>query len=34
MARRMFMYRLILGVIANVAIFGGLLFLPAGTFDW
>jgi len=30
----MFIYRLIVGVIANVAIFGGLLFLPAGTFDW
>jgi hypothetical protein len=25
---------LIVGVIANVAIFGVLLFLPAGTFDW
>ena len=30
----MFIYRLIVGVIANAAIFGGLLFLPAGTFDW
>jgi hypothetical protein len=30
----MFISRLILGVIANLAIFGGLLFLPAGTFDW
>jgi protein-S-isoprenylcysteine O-methyltransferase Ste14 len=30
----MFIYRLIVGVIANVAIFGGLLILPAGTFDW
>ncbi len=30
----MFLSRLIVGVIANVAIFGVLLFLPAGTFDW
>lgn len=30
----MFIYRLIFGVIANVAIFGGLLFLPAGTLHW
>jgi protein-S-isoprenylcysteine O-methyltransferase Ste14 len=30
----MFIYRLIVGVMANVAIFGGLLFLPAGTFAW
>ena len=30
----MFIYRLIVGVIVNAAIFGGLLFLPAGTFDW
>jgi len=26
--------KLILGVLLNVAIFGGLLFLPAGTLDW
>lgn len=30
----MFVYRLIGGVIGNLAIFGGLLFLPAGTFNW
>jgi protein-S-isoprenylcysteine O-methyltransferase Ste14 len=30
----MFIYRLIVAVIANMAIFGGLLLLPAGTFDW
>ena len=30
----MFIYRLTVGVIVNVAIFGGLLFMPAGTFDW
>jgi len=30
----MFIYRLIVGVITNVAIFGGLLFLPAGTLHW
>jgi protein-S-isoprenylcysteine O-methyltransferase Ste14 len=30
----MFIYRLILGVILNLAIFGGLLFIPAGTLDW
>ena len=33
-ASDMFIYRLIVGVIANVAIFGALLFLPACTFDW
>jgi protein-S-isoprenylcysteine O-methyltransferase Ste14 len=26
--------KLIVGVLLNVAIFGGLLFLPAGTLDW
>jgi protein-S-isoprenylcysteine O-methyltransferase Ste14 len=26
--------KLIVGIISNVAIFGGLLFLPAGTLDW
>jgi hypothetical protein len=30
----MSVYRLILGVIANLAIFGGLLFFPAGTLNW
>ena len=30
----MFLYRLTVGVIANVAIFGGLLFLPARALDW
>jgi len=34
MQNGMFIYRLIVGVIVNMAIFGGLLFLPAGTFDW
>src|SRR5262245_19164130 len=29
-----FTYRLITGVIYNLLIFGGLLFLPAGTFEW
>src|SRR5262245_3458840 len=27
-------FKLIVGVLVNVAIFGGLLFLPAGTLDW
>jgi protein-S-isoprenylcysteine O-methyltransferase Ste14 len=27
-------FKLILGVLFNVAIFGGLLFLPAGTLNW
>jgi protein-S-isoprenylcysteine O-methyltransferase Ste14 len=31
---QMFIYRLIVGVIANMAIFGTLLFLPAGTLYW
>ncbi|HYE36573.1 isoprenylcysteine carboxylmethyltransferase family protein [Methylocaldum sp.] len=26
--------KLILGIIAEMAVFGGLLFLPAGTLDW
>jgi uncharacterized SAM-binding protein YcdF (DUF218 family) len=30
----MSIFKLIAGVILNVAIFGGLLFLPAGTLDW
>jgi protein-S-isoprenylcysteine O-methyltransferase Ste14 len=30
----MFVFKLIAGVIANVAIFGGPLFLLAGTWDW
>jgi protein-S-isoprenylcysteine O-methyltransferase Ste14 len=30
----MFIYRLIFGIIINSVIFGALLFLPAGTFDW
>jgi protein-S-isoprenylcysteine O-methyltransferase Ste14 len=29
-----FIYRLIVAVITNLAIFGGLLFLPAGTLHW
>jgi hypothetical protein len=29
----MFIYGLIGGVLANTAICGGLLFLPAGTFE-
>lgn len=27
-------YKLIFGVFSNMAIYGGLLFLPAGTLDW
>jgi protein-S-isoprenylcysteine O-methyltransferase Ste14 len=30
----MFLFRLIVGIISNVAIFGGLLFVPAGTLEW
>jgi protein-S-isoprenylcysteine O-methyltransferase Ste14 len=30
----MFVLRLIAGIISNVVIFGGLLFLPAGTLEW
>jgi protein-S-isoprenylcysteine O-methyltransferase Ste14 len=30
----MFIFRLIVGVILNLAIFGGLLFVPAGTLEW
>lgn len=30
----MSIFKLISGVVSNVAIFGGLLFLPAGTLDW
>jgi protein-S-isoprenylcysteine O-methyltransferase Ste14 len=30
----MFKLKLIVGVILNLAIFGGLLFLPAGTLEW
>jgi hypothetical protein len=30
----MSIFKLILGVLFNVAIFGGFLFLPAGTLDW
>lgn len=30
----MSLFKLIGGVVLNVAIFGGLLFLPAGTLDW
>ncbi len=32
--RRTFVYRLIVGVIWNVLVFGGLLFLPARTLHW
>jgi protein-S-isoprenylcysteine O-methyltransferase Ste14 len=34
MVKEMFIYRLIFGIIINSVIFGALLFLPAGTFDW
>jgi protein-S-isoprenylcysteine O-methyltransferase Ste14 len=34
MVKEMFIYRLIFGIIINSVIFGVLLFLPAGTFDW
>jgi hypothetical protein len=30
----MFIVKFIVSVILNVGIFGGLLFLPAGTLDW
>lgn len=30
----MYLFKLILGVLFNVAIFGGLLFLPAPTLNW
>jgi hypothetical protein len=30
----MFPFKLIISVIYNAVIFGGLLFLPAGTLDW
>jgi len=30
----MFIFKLIISVIYNLVIFGGLLFLPAGTLDW
>ena len=30
----MFIFKLISGLIINMAIFGGLLFLPAGTWHW
>ena len=30
----MFMIKVILGILLNTAIFGGLLFLPAGTWGW
>lgn len=30
----MSIFKLIVGVLSNVAIFGGLLFLPAGTLHW
>jgi protein-S-isoprenylcysteine O-methyltransferase Ste14 len=29
-----FILKLIVGLVINMAIFGGLLFLPAGTWDW
>jgi protein-S-isoprenylcysteine O-methyltransferase Ste14 len=30
----MFVFKLIAGTIINVALFGGLLFVPAGTLEW
>ena len=30
----MLIFKLIVGLVINVAIFGGLLFLPAGTLEW
>jgi len=30
----MFIFKLIVGIIINTAIFGGLLLLPAGTLEW
>jgi protein-S-isoprenylcysteine O-methyltransferase Ste14 len=34
MVTRMFVLKSILGLVINVALFGGLLFLPAGTWEW
>jgi protein-S-isoprenylcysteine O-methyltransferase Ste14 len=33
-ATRRFVFRLVFGVFVNLAIYGGLLFLPAGTWHW
>ncbi len=30
----MFIFKLVVGIIVNLAVFGGLLFLPAGTLAW
>ena len=30
----MFIFKVIAGLVLNMAIFGGLLFLPAGTWEW
>ncbi|MHC5754144.1 MAG: methyltransferase family protein [Nostoc sp.] len=30
----MFILKVLIAIVWNIAIFGGLLFLPAGTFDW
>jgi protein-S-isoprenylcysteine O-methyltransferase Ste14 len=30
----MFILKLIIGLVLNMAIFGGLLFMPAGTWEW
>ena len=34
MVARMFIFKVIAGLVLNIAIFGGLLFLPAGTWEW
>ena len=34
MVARMFIFKVIAGLVLNMAIFGGLLFLPAGTWEW
>jgi hypothetical protein len=30
----MFLFKLIVGILMNIVIFGGLLFLPARTVEW
>jgi hypothetical protein len=30
----MFIFKLIVGLVINMAFFGGLLFLPAKTWEW
>src|SRR5439155_1564709 len=30
----MLLFKLIVGLVINIAVFGGLLFVPAGTWEW